>query len=88
VLRATGESVLNDAVAIVLFQSFDLIPEMHELSITWSQAGKMLSTFISVSFGSILIGISFGVFAAIVTRKVRTPVCLHVGIIRGLGVRD
>lgn len=64
-----GESVLNDAVAIVLFQSFDLL-DMKDLSITWDQAGAMFTTFLSVSVGSILIGISFGVCAAIITRKV------------------
>eukprot|EP00282_Hemiselmis_andersenii_P021725 CAMPEP_0172036982 /NCGR_PEP_ID=MMETSP1041-20130122/22473_1 /TAXON_ID=464988 /ORGANISM="Hemiselmis andersenii, Strain CCMP439" /LENGTH=560 /DNA_ID=CAMNT_0012694285 /DNA_START=130 /DNA_END=1812 /DNA_ORIENTATION=+ len=64
-----GESVLNDAVAIVLFQTVHKLPDSDSFTLTWAQTGKIVATFTGVGLGSIIIGICFGVFAAVVTRK-------------------
>jgi NhaP-type Na+/H+ or K+/H+ antiporter len=64
-----GESVLNDAVAIVLYQTVHKLPDSGSFTLTWAQTGKIVATFTGVGLGSIIIGICFGVFAAILTRK-------------------
>jgi len=65
-----GESVLNDAVAIVLFQTFDALPsEATHFHVSLAQVLSALSRFVGIGLGSVVTGVVFGLAAALVTKR-------------------
>ena len=52
-----GESLLNDAVTVVLYHMFEAYVEIEEDNITVSDIGKGLASFIVVAGGGTIIGI-------------------------------
>jgi len=63
-----GESVLNDAVAIVLFRTFDSYVGASKFGIL--QIFEMLGQFALVSFGSFGIGVGIGLLSAIFFKHI------------------
>jgi NhaP-type Na+/H+ or K+/H+ antiporter len=70
-----GESLLNDAVSVVLYRLFDGLSDMGEANILPVDIVLGATSFLVVSIGGVLIGIVFGVIASITTRYTeKTPV--------------
>lgn len=65
-----GESVLNDAVAIVLFQTFDQLPDQSRFHVSAAEVVSALARFTAVGIGSLVCGLSFGAAAAFITNRV------------------
>lgn len=63
-----GESLLNDAVTVVLYHMFEAYVEIEEDNITVSDIGKGLASFIVVAGGGTIIGIIWGYVTGFVTR--------------------
>jgi len=63
-----GESLLNDAVTVVLYHMFEAYVEIEEENITASDIGKGLASFIVVAGGGTIIGIVWGYITGFVTR--------------------
>lgn len=63
-----GESLLNDAVTVVLYHMFEAYVEIEEDNITVSDIGKGLASFIVVAGGGTIIGIVWGYVTGFVTR--------------------
>jgi solute carrier family 9 (sodium/hydrogen exchanger), member 8 len=63
-----GESVLNDAVAIVLFQTFNSLPEGTSVHLSPAEATGALGHFLGIGIGSVVFGVSFGVLTALITK--------------------
>eukprot|EP00012_Vannella_robusta_P008333 CAMPEP_0206199984 /NCGR_PEP_ID=MMETSP0166-20121206/10593_1 /ASSEMBLY_ACC=CAM_ASM_000260 /TAXON_ID=95228 /ORGANISM="Vannella robusta, Strain DIVA3 518/3/11/1/6" /LENGTH=569 /DNA_ID=CAMNT_0053618203 /DNA_START=30 /DNA_END=1736 /DNA_ORIENTATION=- len=61
-----GESVLNDAVSIVLYSVFSAL--IHVNHITWVVPGLALSKFFWVAIGGLIMGILFGLACSFLTR--------------------
>jgi len=64
-----GESVLNDAVAIVLFQTIQRLPPNTRFHISAAEAVRALSNFVGVGLGSVLLGSFVGLLASFVTKR-------------------
>ena len=64
-----GESVLNDAVAIVLFQTIERLPADTKFHVSGAQAVSALATFVGVGAGSVLLGIGVGLLTAVITKR-------------------
>eukprot|EP00290_Baffinella_frigidus_P055696 CAMPEP_0180342752 /NCGR_PEP_ID=MMETSP0989-20121125/1913_1 /TAXON_ID=697907 /ORGANISM="non described non described, Strain CCMP2293" /LENGTH=595 /DNA_ID=CAMNT_0022331649 /DNA_START=100 /DNA_END=1884 /DNA_ORIENTATION=- len=65
-----GESVLNDAVAIVLFQTFDALPsEATHFHVSSAQVFSALSSFVAIGLGSVFFGVVFGLASAVLTKR-------------------
>lgn len=62
-----GESVLNDAIAITLFQTFK---DFRGVEFSSTQVFKALGIFVGVSVGSVLLGAAFALISAAILRKV------------------
>ena len=60
-----GESVLNDAASVVLYRTFENLPEDN---IDENQVGLAIGSFFVVSIFGTLIGILFGITASFITR--------------------
>ena len=68
-----GEGVVNDAVAILIYQAMEKIIEENEKSgdkftITGSDIGVAVGNFLYLSIVSVLIGVAFGVLTAVVLK--------------------
>jgi len=63
-----GESLLNDAVTVVLYHMFEAYVEIEEDNLTVSDIGKGLASFIVVAGGGTIIGIIWGYVTGFVTR--------------------
>lgn len=63
-----GESLLNDAVTVVLYNMFESYVEIEEENITVSDIGKGFASFIVVAGGGTIIGIIWGYVTGFVTR--------------------
>ncbi|XP_069103686.1 Na(+)/H(+) exchanger protein 7-like [Argopecten irradians] len=74
-----GESLLNDAVTVVLYNTMKEFNEMP--SVTTDQVFLGLAAFFVVSLGGLFIGIIFGVLTAIVTKYT-----VHVRVVEPLAV--
>ncbi|XP_030066592.1 sodium/hydrogen exchanger 2-like [Microcaecilia unicolor] len=61
-----GESLLNDAVTVVLHKLFEIFNQMTEIKFADIVAGA--GQFFLVVFGGTVIGLGFGVLAALTTR--------------------
>ncbi|RWS17010.1 sodium/hydrogen exchanger 7-like protein [Dinothrombium tinctorium] len=65
-----GESILNDAVAIVLAGSVDKFESQYHLGVLAS-TGKAITNFLYIFSASFLLGSSVGCFTAIITKFTR-----------------
>lgn len=63
-----GESLLNDAVTVVLYHMFEAYVEMGEGNITALDVAAGLFKFLLVAFGGVLVGVVWGFLTAFVTR--------------------
>lgn len=63
-----GESLLNDAVTVVLYNMFESYVEIEEENITVADVGKGLASFLVVAGGGTIIGIIWGYVTGFVTR--------------------
>ena len=68
-----GEGVVNDAVAILIYQAMEKIIEENEktgdkFTITGKDIGVAFGNFLYLSVVSILIGVAFGVLTAAVLK--------------------
>mmetsp|Transcript_15682 Transcript_15682/g.21273 ORF Transcript_15682/g.21273 Transcript_15682/m.21273 type:complete len:356 (+) Transcript_15682:59-1126(+) len=66
-----GEGIVNDAVAIILFNSV-LKYTGENSSIDWTTPFDILWDFINLGFGSILIGLTYGIIATAVFKNIRS----------------
>ncbi|XP_064409327.1 sodium/hydrogen exchanger 3 [Latimeria chalumnae] len=71
-----GESLLNDAVTVVLYNVFDSFVAVGEENVTGVECIKGIVSFFVVSLGGTLLGIIFALLLAFVTRFTK-----HVRII-------
>jgi len=63
-----GESLLNDAVTVVLYNMFESYVEIEEENITVAHIGKGFASFLVVAGGGTIIGIIWGYVTGFVTR--------------------
>jgi len=63
-----GESLLNDAVTVVLYNMFESYVEIEEENITASDCLKGFASFVVVAGGGTIIGIIWGYVTGFVTR--------------------
>ncbi len=63
-----GESLLNDAVSVVLYRMFDGFSSMGQENILKIDLVLGLMSFIVTAFGGVLIGLIFGVLASFTTK--------------------
>ncbi|MGB1597343.1 MAG: sodium/hydrogen exchanger 3, partial [Promethearchaeia archaeon] len=64
-----GESVLNDAVAIVLFQTINTLPATTRFHISGADAVEAMANFVGVAVGSVMLGTAIGLLTAFVTKR-------------------
>ena len=68
-----GEGIVNDAVAIILFNTvlkFFFSDEPHE--ITWTAPFEILGDFLLLGFCSIAIGLLYGILASVMFKTMRS----------------
>uniref|UniRef100_A0A8C5MTP9 Sodium/hydrogen exchanger n=1 Tax=Leptobrachium leishanense TaxID=445787 RepID=A0A8C5MTP9_9ANUR len=61
-----GESLLNDAVTVVLYKLFEAFDKMSEIQLVDILAGT--GSFFIVGIGGVMVGLAFGFLAALTTR--------------------
>jgi len=61
-----GESLLNDAVTVVIYNMMKTFYEMDEIPM--SQIGMGIASFLTVSLGGLAIGLLFGILTAVFTK--------------------
>ncbi|MES1908883.1 MAG: hypothetical protein MHM6MM_001728 [Cercozoa sp. M6MM] len=70
----SGEAMVNDAVAIVLFKSITNVSVRNDhLAITWGFVGNFIGEFLALFFGSIALGLLFGLVASAFFFWLRGP---------------
>ena len=70
-----GESLLNDAVTVVLYEMFESYTEIGTDELTTSDVFKGFAEFFIVALGGVIVGIIFGYIAGFITRFTnRAPV--------------
>ncbi|XP_043201773.1 sodium/hydrogen exchanger 2-like isoform X2 [Amphibalanus amphitrite] len=63
-----GESLLNDAVTVVLYNAMVVFANSEDVPVTYDQVLLAIAAFFCVSLGGLAIGIVFGVLTAIITK--------------------
>lgn len=63
-----GESLLNDAVTVVLYHMFEAYVEIEEKNLVATDIAKGFASFIVVAGGGTIIGIIWGYVTGFVTR--------------------
>jgi len=63
-----GESLLNDAVTVVLYHMFEAYVEIEEENIQYTDIAKGFASFIVVAGGGTIIGVVWGYITGFVTR--------------------
>uniref|UniRef100_A0A1B6CUX3 Sodium/hydrogen exchanger n=2 Tax=Clastoptera arizonana TaxID=38151 RepID=A0A1B6CUX3_9HEMI len=63
-----GESLLNDAVTVVLYHMFEAYTEMGPLNVMYTDILSGLASFVVVALGGVIIGIIWGFLTGFVTR--------------------
>jgi len=63
-----GESLLNDAVTVVLYHMFEAYVEIEEKNIKYTDIAKGFGSFVVVAGGGTIIGIVWGYITGFVTR--------------------
>lgn len=67
-----GEGIVNDAVAIILFNTvLDFFFSEDPKAITWVAPFEILGDFLLLGFASIAIGLVYGVLASVLFKKMR-----------------
>ncbi|CAH8652976.1 unnamed protein product [Dicrocoelium dendriticum] len=61
-----GESLLNDAITIVLYNIMSAF--IDQKSVSWEEIGLGIVSFFTVSFGGLLIGLLIGIISCLLTR--------------------
>ena len=78
-----GESILNDAISIVLYRVFQAL--VDKPSVTGTDVGLGVASFFTVSFGALAIGIVAGILTAIMTRFSRHVSAIQPILVLGMG---
>jgi len=66
-----GESVLNDAVAVVLFQTVDSLSDAEaDFHVSGQALLGTIARFVGVFVGSVTLGVVFGLLTALITKRV------------------
>ena len=74
-----GESLLNDAVTVVLYRMMAAFTEME--AITFIEILKGITSFFIVSLGGVFVGLIYGIITAFLTR-----ITTHVRVVEPLAV--
>jgi len=68
-----GEGIVNDAVAIILFNTvLKFFFGAEEVEITWTAPFAILGDFLLLGFGSLAIGLLYGVVASLLFKHMRS----------------
>ena len=82
-----GESVLNDAVAVVLFQTLaSLSDDEAAFHVSNSTVSSALSRFVGVFVGSVAMGVLFGLLTALITKRCLKNAHAHSEVMIMLGM--
>ena len=63
-----GESLLNDAVTVVLYHTFEAYVKIEEQNIVYTDILKSCVSFVMVAGGGTVIGVIWGYVTGFVTR--------------------
>ena len=74
-----GESLLNDAVTVVLYKDFNKLTTMSEIEVT--QYLLAVGAFFTVALGGVALGVVCGCLSCIITKYTR-----HVRVVEPLAI--